>query len=87
MRRWCTRQTKSEMGSKPICYAMTGWRRTESGRPVANIRFRTAAPMAACQSARKRDPRSASKRDPFRCGLYEAAMFLCLAGGRFFAPA
>jgi hypothetical protein len=45
--RWCTRQTKSEMGPKPICYAMTGWRRTESGRPVANIRFRTATPMAA----------------------------------------
>jgi hypothetical protein len=41
-----------------------------------------------CQSARKRDPQSASKRDPFRCGLYEAAMFLCSAGGgRFFAPA
>src|SRR3954452_13686855 len=25
-----------------------------------------------CQSARKRDPLSACKRDPFRCGLYEA---------------
>jgi len=24
-----------------------------------------------CQSARKRDPLSASKRDPVRCGLFE----------------
>jgi chaperonin GroEL len=42
----------------------------------------------ACQSARKKDPLSACKRDPFRCGLYEAKMFLCSAeGGRFFALA
>jgi hypothetical protein len=31
----------------PSCYAMTGWRRTESGRPAASIRFSTATPMAA----------------------------------------
>ena len=41
-----------------------------------------------CQSARKKDPLSASKRDPFRCGLCEAMMFLCSADrGRFFVPA
>ena len=41
-----------------------------------------------CQSARKKDPLSACKRDPFRCGLCEAVLFLCSAdGGRFFVPA
>ncbi len=40
----------------PSCYAMTGWRRTESGRPVASIRFSTATPMAAsvCWAAKPR---------------------------------
>ena len=41
------------------------------------MRWRATAPFVAgqlnmpkaCQSARKKDPRSASKRDPFRCGL------------------
>jgi DNA invertase Pin-like site-specific DNA recombinase len=32
-----------------------------------------------CQSARKKDPLSASKRDPFRCDLY-AAMDVSLFG-------
>ncbi len=31
----------------PSCYTMTGWRRTESGRPAANIRFNTATLTAA----------------------------------------
>jgi len=51
--------------SIPSCYAMTGWRRTESGRPAANIRFSTATPMvasvcwAAKPRARRRGPISA----------------------------
>jgi hypothetical protein len=39
--------TKVEMAPNPSCYAMVGWRRTESGRPAASIRFSTATPMAA----------------------------------------
>ena len=46
-RRWCTRQTKGETALNPSCYAITAWRRTESGRPVTNIRFNTATPTAA----------------------------------------
>jgi hypothetical protein len=43
----------------PSCYAMTGWRRTESGRPAANIRFSTATPTAAsARSATCNDPLS-----------------------------
>src|SRR3954465_1330839 len=40
----------------PSCYAVTGWRRTESGRPAASIRFSTATPMAAsvCCAAKPR---------------------------------
>ena len=45
--RWCTRQTKGETALNPSCYAITAWRRTESGRPVTNIRFNTATPTAA----------------------------------------
>ena len=41
-----------------------------------------------CQSARERDPLSASKRDPVRYDLLKPWMFLCSADrGRFFAPA
>jgi hypothetical protein len=40
-------QTEGEMAPTPSCYAVTGWRRTESGRPAASIRFSTATPMAA----------------------------------------
>src|SRR5271165_7489356 len=63
-RRWCTRQTKDKMAPNPICYAITGWRRTESGRPAANIRFSTATPMAAsvCWVAKPR-ARSRSGQD------------------------
>jgi hypothetical protein len=49
----------------PSCYAVTGWRRTESGRPAASIRFSTATPMeasvccAAKPRARRRGPISA----------------------------
>ncbi len=47
--RWCTRQTKDETDPEPnvLCddrCATTDWRRMELGRPVANIRFRTAMP-------------------------------------------
>jgi len=40
----------------PSCYAMTGWRRTEFGRPAANIRLSTATPTAAsvCWAAKPR---------------------------------
>jgi hypothetical protein len=49
-------QTEGEMAPTPSCYAVTGWRRTESGRPATNIRFSTAAPMAAsvCWAAKPR---------------------------------
>jgi hypothetical protein len=40
-------QMEGEMAPTPSCYAVTGWRRTEAGRPATNIRFSTAAPMAA----------------------------------------
>jgi len=55
-RRWCTRQTQGELALNPSRYAMSGWRRTESGRPAANIRFSTTAPMAAsvCWAAKPR---------------------------------
>ncbi len=49
----------------PSCYAITGERRTESGRPAASIRFSTATPMpasvcwAAKPRARSRGPISA----------------------------
>jgi hypothetical protein len=33
-------------GPKPNRYVMTGWRRTESGRPAVNIQFNTATPTA-----------------------------------------
>jgi hypothetical protein len=35
------------MALTPSCYAVTGWRRTDSGRPATNIRLSTAMPMAA----------------------------------------
>jgi hypothetical protein len=49
-------QTEGEMAPPPSCYAVTGWRRTESGRPATNIRFSTATPMAAsvCWAAKPR---------------------------------
>ena len=55
-RRWCTRQTQGELAPNPSRYAMSGWRRTESGRPAANIRFSTTTPMAAsvCWAAKPR---------------------------------
>ena len=40
-------QTEGEITRTPSCYARAGRRRTESGRPVANIRFSTATAMAA----------------------------------------
>jgi hypothetical protein len=56
-RRWCTWPVQGEITPNATsCYAMTGWRRTESGRPAANIRFSTATPMAAsvCWPAKPR---------------------------------
>jgi hypothetical protein len=49
-------QTASEIAPTPSCYAVIGWRRTESGRPTTNIRFSTATPMAAsvCWAAKPR---------------------------------
>jgi hypothetical protein len=40
----------------PSCYAMTGWRRTQSWHPAVNIRFSTATPTAAsvCWAAKPR---------------------------------
>jgi len=54
--RWCTWRLEVEMAPALNCYAMTGWRRTESGRPAANIRFSTATPTAAsvCWAAKPR---------------------------------
>jgi hypothetical protein len=54
--RWCTLLVQGEMIPIQSGYAMTGWRRTESGRPAANIRFSTATPMAAsvCWPAKPR---------------------------------
>jgi len=58
-------RSRARWPSIPSCYAMTGWRRTESGRPVANIRFSTATPTAASvrwaakPRARRRGPISA----------------------------
>jgi hypothetical protein len=54
--RWCTLLVQGEMIPIQSGYAMTGWRRTESGRPAANIRFSTATPMAAsvCWAAKPR---------------------------------
>ena len=47
---------KLRWSQTPSCYAMTGWRRTESGRPAANMRFSTATPTAAsvCWAAKPR---------------------------------
>ena len=47
---------RARMPQTPSCYAMTGWRRTESGRPAASIRFSTATPTAAsvCWAAKPR---------------------------------
>ena len=64
-RRWCTRQTKGKTAPNPSYYTLTGWRRTESGRPAANIWFNTATPTAAsvCWAAKPRarnEVRSAS---------------------------
>src|SRR3954454_11640984 len=54
--RWCTSRRTARWPQTPLCYPMTGWRRTESGRPAANIRFSTATPMAAsvCWAAKPR---------------------------------
>ena len=66
--RWCTSGTKRNMTRAPKRYAITRRQRTESGRPAASIRFRTATPMAAsvCWAAkpraRRRGPISALKR-------------------------
>src|SRR3954471_16062138 len=49
-------QTEGELAPTPGCYAVTSWRRMESGRPAASIRFSTATPMAAsvCWAAKPR---------------------------------
>ncbi len=47
VRRWCASKRRARFPQTPSCYAMTGWRRTESGPPVASIRFSTATPIAA----------------------------------------
>jgi hypothetical protein len=49
-------QTEGEIAPTSSCYAVTGWRRTESGRPATNIQFSTATPMAAsvCWAAKSR---------------------------------
>src|SRR5208283_3699619 len=54
--RWCTWRMEGEMAPTPSRYAMIRWLRTESGRPAASIRFRTATPMAAsvCWAAKPR---------------------------------
>jgi hypothetical protein len=39
---WCTSRRRARLPQTPSCYAMTGWRRVESGRPVVSIRFSTA---------------------------------------------
>jgi hypothetical protein len=55
-RRWCASRRKAGLPQTRSCYAMTSWRRTESGRPAASIRFRTATPIAAsvCCAAKPR---------------------------------
>jgi hypothetical protein len=45
--RWCTWLVEGEISPAPGRYAMTRWERTDFGRPVASIRFRTATPVAA----------------------------------------
>ena len=54
--RWCTRWMESEMTPAPVRYATTRWQRTDFGRPVSSIRFRTVTPMAAsaCWTAKPR---------------------------------
>jgi hydrophobe/amphiphile efflux-1 (HAE1) family protein len=54
--RWCTWLVEGEMTPAPGRYAMTRWERTDFGRPVASIRFRTATPVAAsvCWAAKPR---------------------------------
>ena len=55
-RRWCTRWMEGEMTPAPVRYATTRWQRTDFGRPVSSIRFRTVTPMAAsaCWAAKPR---------------------------------
>jgi hypothetical protein len=54
--RWCTSGAEYAMPPSPCGYAMTGFRRTEFGRPTASIRFKTSTPMAAsvCWAAKPR---------------------------------
>jgi hypothetical protein len=61
-------QTEGEMAPTLSCYPMTGWRRTESGRPATNIRFSTATPMAAsvCWAAKPRARRRGPISDLYR---------------------
>jgi len=56
MGRWCTRWMEGEMTPAPVRYATTRWQRTDFGRPVSSIRFRTVTPMAAsaCWAAKPR---------------------------------
>ncbi len=55
-RRWCTRWMEVEIAPAPVRYATTRWQRTDFGRPVSSIRFRTVTPMAAsaCWAAKPR---------------------------------
>ena len=54
--RWCTRWMEGEMTPAPVRYATTRWQRTDFGRPVSSIQFRTVTPMAAsaCWAAKPR---------------------------------
>ena len=56
LRRWCTLPVQGELIPITSGYMMIGWRRTESGRPAANIRFSTATPIPAsvCWAAKPR---------------------------------
>ena len=55
-RRWCIRWMEGEMTPAPARYATPRWQRTDFGRPVSSIRFRTVTPMAAsaCWAAKPR---------------------------------
>ncbi len=54
--RWCTRWMEGEITPALVRYATTRWQRTDFGRPVRSIRFRTATLMAAsaCWAAKPR---------------------------------
>jgi len=73
------------MTPAPVRYATTCWQRTDVGRPVSSIRFRTVTPMACLgllgSEAAGSQPWSHQRFVAAHCCFYVTAQVISLEGG------